>query len=99
MRTTLLIDVEILKTCELALTSSVSRWIPAVSCHHTADVNDLRHAVTTRKGWVRGGTDVTLIIHSLLGWQTIRGGDQAPKPKDIPSQEEFDKVRSEVDGI
>jgi hypothetical protein len=58
-------------------------------------VNDLRFDVPTR-GVKRGG-DVTL--HHPLAW-----GDkeyevviEAPESKDIPSQEEFDRVRAQVD--
>ena len=57
--------------------------------------NDLRFAVPTKD--VKRGTDVTL--HHPLTW-----GDkqyevviEAPKPQDIPSQEEFDRVRAQVD--
>ena len=60
-------------------------------------LTELRHDLPTRQ--VRMGEDVT--IHqpfALPGkeWQVVI---EAPTPKDIPSQEEFDKVRSEVDGI
>ena len=58
-------------------------------------INDLRFDVPTRN--VKRGTDVTL--HHPLAW-----GDkqyevviEAPKPADIPSQEEFDRVRAQVD--
>ena len=60
-------------------------------------MQELRHELPTRA--VRMGDDVTL--HQPFAtpgkeWQVVI---EAPKPKDIPSQEEFDKVRSEVDGI
>jgi len=58
-------------------------------------IQDLRFGVPTRN--VKRGTDVTL--HHPLAW-----GDkqyevviEAPKPKDIPTQEEFNRVRAEVD--
>ena len=60
-------------------------------------VQDLRFDVPTRN--VKRGEDVTL--HHPLAW-----GDKqyevvikAPKPQGIPTKEEFDKVRSEIDGI
>ena len=59
-------------------------------------VQELRHDLPTRQ--VRMGEDVT--IHQPFAmpgkeWQVVI---EAPKPKDVPTQEEFDKVRSEVDG-
>ena len=58
-------------------------------------MQELRMNLPTRN--VTRGGDVT--IHqpfALPGkeWEVVI---EAPKPKDIPSQEEFDKVRSEVD--
>ena len=58
---------------------------------------ELRHAVPTRN--VSRGGDVTLHHPFATPGKEYEVVIEAPKPKDIPSQEEFDKVRSEVDGI
>ena len=58
-------------------------------------VQELRFNVPTR-GVGRGG-DVTLHHPFAYGANEYQVVMEAPKPKDIPSQEEFDKVRSEVD--
>ena len=57
--------------------------------------SELRHDIPTRN--VCRGSDVTL--HHPFGapGKEYEVVIEAPKPKDIPSQEEFDKVRSEVD--
>ena len=60
-------------------------------------VNDLRFDVPTRN--VKRGTDVTLHHPFACESKQYEVVIKAPKPKDVPSQAEFDKVRSEVDGI
>ena len=57
---------------------------------------ELRNNIPTRH--VKMGEDVTIHQPFALGLnQEMKVVIEAPKPKDIPSQEEFDKVRSEVD--
>ena len=59
---------------------------------------ELRHDLPTRH--VKMGEDVTIHQPFALGLnQEMQVVIPKPQPKDIPSQEEFDKVRSEVDGI
>ena len=60
-------------------------------------VQELRFNVPTRN--ISRGGDVTLHNPCVFGSKEYQVVMEAPKPKDIPSQEEFDKVRSEVDGI
>ena len=59
-------------------------------------VNDLRFDVPTCN--VKRGTDVTLHHPFASGSKQYEVVIKAPKPN-VPTQEEFDKVRSEVDGI
>ena len=57
---------------------------------------ELRHDLPTRH--VKMGEDVTIHQPFALGLnQEMQVVIPKPQPKDIPSQEEFDKVRSEVD--
>ena len=57
---------------------------------------ELRNDVPTRH--VKMGEDVTIHNPFALGLnQEMQVVIPKPQPKDIPSQEEFDKVRSEVD--
>ena len=58
-------------------------------------LSELRHDVPTRN--VQRGVDVTL--HHLFACvgKEYEVVIEAPKPKDIPSQEEFNRVRAEVD--
>ena len=60
-------------------------------------VQELRFNVPTRN--ISRGGDVTIHNPYVFGSKEYQVVMEAPKPKDIPSQEEFDKVRSEVDGI
>ena len=58
-------------------------------------IMELRHNIPTKN--ISFGADVT--IHQPYActkhqWEVVI---EAPQPKDIPSQEEFDRVRSEVD--
>ena len=57
---------------------------------------ELRHDIPTRH--VKMGEDVTIHQPFALGLnQEMQVVISKPQPKDIPTQEEFDKVRSEVD--
>ena len=57
---------------------------------------ELRHDIPTRH--VKMGEDVTIHQPFALGLnQEMQVVIPKPQPKDIPTQEEFDKVRSEVD--
>ena len=58
-------------------------------------VNDLRFDVPTKD--VKRGTDVTLYHPFACPSKEYEVVIKAPQPEGIPSQEEFDKVRSEVD--
>ncbi len=58
-------------------------------------VNDLRFNVPTRN--VKQGGDVTLHNPYAFGSNEYQVVMEAPKPAGIPTQEEFDKVRAEVD--
>ena len=58
-------------------------------------VQDLRFDVPTRN--VKRGEDVTLHHPFAHGDNQYQVVIEAPKPKDIPSQEEFDRVRAQVD--
>ena len=58
-------------------------------------LSELRHDVPTRN--VCRGGDVTIHHPFAASGKEYEVVIEAPKPKDIPSQEEFDKVRSEVD--
>ena len=57
--------------------------------------SELRHDVPTRN--VQRGVDVTLHHPFACGKHEYEVVIEAPKPKDIPSQEEFNRVRAEVD--
>ena len=58
---------------------------------------ELRHDVPTRN--VLRGRDVTLHHPYASPGKEYEVVIKAPQPEGVPSQEEFDKVRSETDGV
>jgi len=59
--------------------------------------SELRHGIPTRD--VQLGRDVTLHHPFASPSKEYEVVIKAPQPEGVPSQEEFDKVRSETDGV